>query len=127
MRKATVIFWSRDDAVKAAATVEVAETVSDRVKGLSNRKEVPEGTGMLFRPASTFWMRDTLVPLDLIYVLNNRIIKQLNMPVPETGKPLKSYGLPEGASDYAIEFPEGWLKKRNVKEGDKVTILEEKK
>ena len=48
-------------------TVEMAQTPEERAKGLSGRKYLPSGTGMLFTmngaPAS-FHMKNTHVPLD---------------------------------------------------------------
>jgi uncharacterized membrane protein (UPF0127 family) len=51
---------------------EVARTSQERSKGLMDRIEVPDGTGMLFvfeREANrTFWMQDTLISLDIAFL-----------------------------------------------------------
>ncbi|HUB08485.1 MAG TPA: DUF192 domain-containing protein [Myxococcales bacterium] len=53
-------------------TVEVAADDHSREVGLMFRRQVPSGSGMLFAfPASSvhsFWMKNTLVPLDMIFV-----------------------------------------------------------
>ena len=62
------------DTIKA----EVAETSEERSKGLMDRDEVPDGTGMLFvferEAMRTFWMQDTLVSLDIAFLDANMII-----------------------------------------------------
>lgn len=52
--------------------VKVAKTDEERQKGLSNKKELPQNEGMLFvfdTPEEvSFWMKDTLIPLDIIFI-----------------------------------------------------------
>jgi len=52
--------------------VEVADTDESRSRGLMFRREVAPGTGMLFDMGATrdvaFWMRNTFVPLDLVFI-----------------------------------------------------------
>ncbi|MFA5890525.1 MAG: DUF192 domain-containing protein, partial [Actinomycetota bacterium] len=56
----------------ARFTVEVARTLAEQGTGLSGRTNVPTGTGMLFvwRDVAPreFWMKDTLVALDLVSI-----------------------------------------------------------
>jgi len=52
--------------------VEVAETTAQRQQGLMFREELKAGTGMLFvfkeEDFHSFWMRNTLIPLELIWI-----------------------------------------------------------
>jgi len=69
-------------------TVEIAETPEERAKGLSGRKYLPNGTGMLFRmgggPAQ-FHMRDTHIPLDILYLGAGGVILKKDRMYPYTG------------------------------------------
>ncbi len=52
--------------------VEIADTDESRSRGLMFRREIDPGTGMLFDMGATrdvaFWMHNTFVPLDLIFI-----------------------------------------------------------
>lgn len=56
----------------ARFTVELADEPQERSQGLMFRESMPTGAGMLFlyeRPQrATFWMRNTLIPLDMIFM-----------------------------------------------------------
>src|SRR3972149_3295989 len=54
-------------------TVEIADSIEERGKGLSDRTSLKEDAGMLFIFAKkdvfpSFWMKDTLIPLDFIWI-----------------------------------------------------------
>jgi uncharacterized protein len=57
---------------QARFTVEIADTDATRSRGLMFRERMARGAGMLFiydRPQTVaFWMRNTLIPLDMIFV-----------------------------------------------------------
>lgn len=67
----------------------------------------------------SFWMKDTLIPLDIVFVLNNRISRiHQNCPVPDSHQmTLPRY---TGIGDHVIEFPGGTSS--NWKVGDKVSM-----
>lgn len=55
----------------AEVQVELADTPESRAQGLMFREHLPAGAGMLFvypeAVSPSFWMRDTLIPLDLMF------------------------------------------------------------
>ena len=59
------------------SVIDIADTKEERTQGLSNR-EVPEDYGMLFvfetEGTYGFWMKDTLAPLDVIWLSGNGTI-----------------------------------------------------
>lgn len=59
--------------------LEVAVTDEEKAKGLMNRPSLPQNRGMVFvfRPAQkvTFWMKDTLILLDMIFIDRGKIVK----------------------------------------------------
>lgn len=61
--------------------VEVAATPEEQERGLMFRREIPRHGGMIFpmNPPreATFWMKNTLVPLDLIFIRSDGTIARI--------------------------------------------------
>lgn len=100
--------------------VEVARTSAEQAKGLMFRTEMGADEGMLFphdppRPAS-FWMKNTVIPLDIIYIgTDGRILNIVNA-VPYDLTPLPS----DGVSSGVLELNGGRAAELGIKPGDKV-------
>jgi uncharacterized membrane protein (UPF0127 family) len=65
---------------------EVADTTEKRARGLMFRDSLPKDQGMLFSFAApqawTFWMKNTRIPLDIIWMDQNKRIVHLERNVP---------------------------------------------
>ncbi len=106
----------------ASVTVEIAATLAERQLGLMLRTELGEDAGMLFLfPAEGqggFWMRNTLIPLDIAY-----IGADLRVIVVKQGKPLDETALLPGAPYlYVIEVNAGWFERHGLGPGAAVTL-----
>ena len=78
-------------------SVEVADTEQTQRDGLSGRTSLSEGTGMLFPfdppKIATFWMKNTLIPLDMIFIRADGTIDRIaENTVPESLAPVASGG-----------------------------------
>jgi len=119
--------------VKIADTkiaVELADTNEKRTNGLSGKSELNAESGMLFVfekkvVAPTFWMKDMLIPLDIIWIGNGKIVKiDKNIPAPVAETPdtkLVNYS-PGTPIDYVLEVNAGFSDKNNFKVGDSVDL-----
>jgi len=87
-------------------TVELAVTRAEQERGLMFRKSLAPDRGMLFpykppRPAA-FWMKNTLIPLDIIYIApNGRVLSIARNAVPHDETPLPSGGVVGGVLEIA--------------------------
>ena len=77
--------------------VEIAKTDAARAKGLGGRDYLPDSNAMLFIMGTpgpcTFWMKDTLVPLDAVFMdATGKILSIQTMPVepPQSAKETKA-------------------------------------
>lgn len=101
--------------------VELALTEPDRQKGLMFRKKMPETAGMLFvfdaDDVKTFWMKNTLIPLDMIFIDKSlKIVGIVENAEPQTLTP-RYVATP---SRYVLEVNGGFSKKQGLAAGDQV-------
>ncbi len=106
----------------AMVTAQVADDEDERAKGLMFVKGMPQDQGMLFVwPESrerSFWMRNTFIPLDLIYINGGRVVS-----VVENARPHDETGLPSGQpADMVLEVNAGWVKAHGIAAGDSVVV-----
>ena len=101
--------------------VEIADTEKELKRGLMGRTDLPEDYGMLFvfpvEAQHSFWMKDTLIPLDLIFIdKDNRVvdIKENFQPCEE--EPCDIFR-PENNVMYVLEVNAGFADKYKIEEG----------
>lgn len=101
--------------------IEIADNNSERMQGLMYRKSMDEAKGMLFvfpeEGEQGFWMKNTIISLDLMYVNKNKeIVKIHKNTVPFSEKNIPS----EKPAMYVVETIAGFTDKYGIKEGDKI-------
>jgi uncharacterized protein len=112
----------------ADLTLEVAATPAQRQHGLMYRTAVPPHTGMIFvfdrDDTVAFWMKNTLVPLDMIFVAADGTVRRVfaNVPVLK-GNPADGYIPLEAArAKYVIELRAGEAASDGIAAGVKLDL-----
>jgi len=109
--------------------VEIADNYSEREKGLMFRERLDENSGMFFifenEDMQSFWMKNTFIPLDIIFIDSNLKIINIEQAVPcsDTGDDYncKNY-YSKSPTKYVLEVNAGFCEKDNIKTGDYVQI-----
>ena len=109
----------RGQEVLAAIDIEIAETDSARNRGLMQRTSLPSSSGMLFifptEEPQGFWMGNTQMSLDLIYVAGDSTI----VSIAKYAQPMAQETIPSGApAQYVVEVPAGYSDEVGLIEGD---------
>ncbi|HEY1797960.1 MAG TPA: DUF192 domain-containing protein [Stellaceae bacterium] len=102
-------------------TIELATTPAQQEQGLMYRRSMAPDAGMLFdfgRPQpTTFWMKNTLIPLDMLFVgADGRIVNIHERAIPMSEDMISS----QGAVRAVIELNGGTAAKLGIKPGDRV-------
>ncbi len=102
--------------------VEVAATEAQRRKGMMGRPSVGPDEAMLFvflrEDNLAFWMKDTLVDLDLAYLGADGTILQIEHMAARNTDGVFS----RAPARYALEVPAGWFAAHGIAVGARVTI-----
>lgn len=106
--------------------VETARTPSEQARGLMFRTLLPEDHGMLFifkrLGKNRFWMKNTLIPLDIIWLDARKRIIHIEYQVPPCKlDPCPDYG-PSADSLYVLEVNSGVVHKRGLQIGMALTF-----
>lgn len=106
-----------------------ATTESQREKGLMNVSSLKENEGMLFvfenNERRSFWMKNTLIPLDLILIDDKYNIVDIILDMKPCNTELCPFYTPRYEYKYAIEINSGEVGKNEIKIGDRVEITSE--
>ena len=112
-------------AVLLMVEAELATTVETRTRGLMERPSLPANQGMLFifeapQPLS-FWMFNTLIPLDILFADERRRIIAIHASVPPCQPPRRcpTYSS-HGPAQFVLEVNGGTAAKAGISIGDEL-------
>lgn len=119
---AQIDIMSPQNEPKQTYNVEIADTPQKISTGLMWRKNLPENHGMWFdmtvidaKQPIAFWMKNTLIELDILFIDNNNEIFYIK----ENAKPHDTTLIwPPKRPSYVLEINGGQCQKQNIKIGD---------
>lgn len=98
--------------------VEIADDADERQRGLMYRESLEENQGMLFvypeQRTLGFWMKNTLIPLDIAYIDREGRIVDIQQMEPQTTETHDS----AAPAMYALEMNQGWFEANGIRVGD---------
>ncbi len=98
--------------------VEIADDADERQRGLMYRESLDENQGMLFvypeQRTLGFWMKNTLIPLDIAYIDREGRIVDIQQMEPQTTETHNS----AAPAMYALEMNQGWFEANGIRVGD---------
>ncbi len=104
---------------------EIADSPDEWQKGLMYRESLAENGGMLFvfpeEAERSFWMKNTKIPLDAIFVSANLTVVNVRTMEPCYEDPCRSYGS-SGPAKYVLEVNKGVAEKNRIAPKSKITI-----
>lgn len=111
------------DARETTVDAEVVRSDHDTSRGLMYRMSMAEDHGMLFdlgtRADHKFWMHNTCIPLDLLYIDEDGLIVGIVENAPTLNDAPRGVGCP---SIYVLEVNAGWSRRHGVTAGQRVTL-----
>ncbi len=111
----TLDFVYLDGSVATSIFVEIADTPETQMKGLMGRHALADTHGMLFvfknlKPRK-FWMKDTPVPLDIIFVGSDGCVVHIAESTPPMSDQRVTSGEPV---KYVVEVRAGFVERFNI-------------
>ena len=116
-------------APQATLSLEVADTAAKQMRGLMYRTELRPHTGMIFVFASDdvveFWMKNTLIPLDMVFVAADGRVRLVSANVPATTPNTPDEKIPRvlGRAKYVLELPAGEAARDGLQTGTELPQL----
>lgn len=125
----TPVHITTKDGKQISFFTEVVSTPAEYKKGLMFRKSLDENKGMLFKfnlngkdeKQVFFWMKNTLIPLDIIFISKNGTIKHIAKNTEPLSTKLISSKHPVST---VLEINAGLSDKLNINISNKVKIIE---
>ena len=115
-------------APQAALHLEVARTEAERETGLMGRAALAPHSGMLFvfdqDGPIAFWMKDTLVPLDMVFLASDGTVRTIYAGVATVPPSLPDDAIPReaGFAKYVIELPAGEAERDGIGVGTRLGV-----
>ncbi|MFO0618738.1 MAG: DUF192 domain-containing protein [Polyangiaceae bacterium] len=111
-----------DGGAPPEVAVEIAQLEEERMRGLMYRHNMAPDNGMWFvfdaESVQKFWMKNTCIPLDMVFVGADGVIVGIEENVPTLNENTYTAGC---MAQYVLETNAGWTRKHGVKAGQKVT------
>lgn len=109
------------DSVIREIDIEIADTPDTRTQGLMWRRSMEDEQGMLFimedNEPQSFWMLNTYISLDIIYVNENKEI----VAIRANTTPQSTQSVPSGApAKYVVEVNAGFAAEHGLEVGDRI-------
>lgn len=126
----TITLSPFDGSSPVSVNIEIADSPKEREQGLMKRKSLEPGTGMLFvfreGQMLKFWMKDTLIPLDILFFdKNGEFVNGVTME-PCKGDPCPQYAS-ASLAQYALEVPSDFRITHKIGSGWKLNLDEIRK
>lgn len=118
-----VAFLGNDEEPVITIEVAIADNQEERNEGLMHVTDLPSDNGMLFlfedEAPRSFWMANTPLSLDIIYVSSDREIVRIHHSVP----PYSENSFPSGEdAQYVVETNGGFCVSHDIREGMQVSF-----
>jgi uncharacterized membrane protein (UPF0127 family) len=111
---------------QARLFVQIADTPAERAQGLMGRTSLAPDAGMAFLWAepvtSTFWMKDTKIPLAIAFWARDGTIVSIREMTPCTADPCATYAA-DAPFVGAVEANTGYFAEHGIAAGDRATVL----
>jgi hypothetical protein len=122
-KEGVLSFLRPDSSVIVKIDIEIADDDLQREKGLMYRKQMDMLTGMLFifedEDYRSFWMKNTFLPLDIIYLDSGKKIVRIHENTP----PQSQQSIPsDHPARYVVEVIAGFTALYGIQVGDRIVF-----
>ncbi|MFP4473590.1 MAG: DUF192 domain-containing protein [Candidatus Omnitrophota bacterium] len=106
--------------------IEIADEAHERQQGLMGRKHLAEDEGMLFIFEEdgyySFWMKDMLIPLDIIWLDRDWRVVDTALNVPPCSQFRCPSYIPSQQAWYVLELHAGSVREMGLRAGDRLRV-----
>ena len=117
-------FIDSDGDTLRSILIEIAEEDRERIQGLMYRSALSDDQGMLFifeeEEEQSFWMKNTRIPLDILYVNSDlQIVSLYKQTQPYSTSPIPSFR----PAIYVVEVRGGFCDQYGITEGNRIAYI----